>query len=245
MKKKVLVIAKSLLWCLVILLFPVISGTLSVILSLDTVTALFLQGAFMVLALIPPALLVLKGKWDRSVCGFTRIDPEGFKRALYFAPLLVIFIPPAMKGFYAGSAGYVLGSLFLYLFVGIAEEVYFRGVIPRYLKEAFSTKGLVLLSAVIFAIGHIAAALAGSTAFETALTVLNAFIFGWLAMEMTILSSSIIPAILVHFFFDFETKITVMKGSELLTAEVVRGILMFILAGWLAAVIYKGRAELQ
>lgn len=93
------------------------------------------------------------------------------------------------------------------------------------------------MSSVIFAIGHIAAALAGSTAFEVALTVLNAFIFGWLAIEMTILSSSIIPAILVHFFFDFETKITVMNGSELLTAEIVRGILMFILAGWLAAVI--------
>lgn len=245
MKQKVLVIAKSLLWCLVILLFPVISGTLSVILSLDTVTSLFLQGAFMILALLPPAFFVLKGKWDWSACEFTGIDLEGCKRALYFLPLLVIFIPPAMKGFYVKSAGYVLGSLFLYLFVGIAEEVYFRGIIPRYLKEVFSTRGLVLLSAVIFAVGHIAAALAGSTAFEIALTVLNAFIFGWLAMEMTILSSSIIPATLVHFLFDFETKITVMNGSELLDAEVVRGILMFILAGWLATVIYKERAEFQ
>lgn len=245
MKQKVLVIAKSLLWCLVILLFPVISGALSVILSLDTVTALFLQGVFMILALLPPAFFVLKGKWDWSACGFTRIDFEGCQRVLYFLPLLVIFIPPVMKGFYAKSAGYVLGSLFLYLFVGIAEEVYFRGIIPRYLKEAFSTREIVPLSAVIFAVGHIAAALAGSTAFEIALTVLNAFIFGWLAMEMTILSSSIIPAILVHFFFDFETKITVMSGRALLTAEVVRGILMFILAGWLAAVICKGRAEFQ
>lgn len=227
------------LWCLVILLFPVISGALSVILSLDTVAALFLQGAFMIMALIPPAAFILKGKRDWKEYGFAQIDLEGCRRALYFAPVLVIFIPPAMKGFYAGSAAYVLGSLFLYLFVGIAEEVYFRGIIPRYLKEEFSTRGVVLLSAAIFAAGHIAAALAGSTAFEVVLTVLNAFIFGWLAIEMTILSSSIAPAVLVHFFFDFETKITVMNGRELLTAELVRGILMFVLAGWLAAVIHK------
>lgn len=141
MKPKALVLAKSLLWCVVILLFPIISGALSVILSLDTVAALFLQGAFMILALIPPAVFAFKGKRGRSACGFARIDREGCKRALYFLPFLVIFIPPAMKGFYVKSAGYVLGSLLLYLFVGIAEEVYFRGVIPRYLKEAFSTRG--------------------------------------------------------------------------------------------------------
>ena len=64
MKDKVLAICKSLLWCLVVLLFPITSGTLSVMLALDTVTALFLQGTFMVLALIPPAIFVFIGKWQ-------------------------------------------------------------------------------------------------------------------------------------------------------------------------------------
>lgn len=38
MKYKVLAICKSLLWCFVVLLFPIASGTISVILALDTVT---------------------------------------------------------------------------------------------------------------------------------------------------------------------------------------------------------------
>ena len=135
----------------------------------------------------------------------------------------------------------MLGSLFLYLFVGISEEVYFRGIIPRYLKEEFSTAGIVLWSTLIFGIGHIATVLAGGNAFEIALTVLNAFIFGWLAMEMTIISSNIIPVIAVHFLFDFETKIVVMNGKELLIAEIVQGIMMFIIASWFAVVIYKQR----
>ena len=241
MKYKVLAICKSLLWCFVVLLFPIASGTISEILALDTVTTLFLQGTFMALSIIPPAIFVFSGKWQLREVGFASFDFKGCKKVLYFIPLLVIFVPVAIKGFYVKSIGYVLGSLFLYLFVGISEEVYFRGIIPRYLKEEFSTAGIVLWSTLIFGIGHIATVLAGGNAFEIALTVLNAFIFGWLAMEMTIISSNIIPVIAVHFLFDFETKIVVMNGKELLIAEIVQGIMMFIIASWFAVVIYKQR----
>ena len=241
MKHKVLAICKSLLWCFLVLLFPIASGTISVILALDTVTTLFLQGTFMALALIPPAIFVFSGKWQLREVGFASFDFKGCKKVLYFIPLLVIFVPVAIKGFYVKSIGYVLGSLFLYLFVGISEEVYFRGIIPRYLKEEFSTKGIVLWSTLIFGIGHVATAFTGSNVFDIALTVLNAFLFGWLAMEMTIISSNIIPAILVHFLFDFETKIVVMNGTDVRIAEVIRGAMMFIMASWFAVVIYKQR----
>lgn len=239
MKNKILVIFKSILWCLVILLFPIISGALSVIFSLDTVITLFLQGTFMVMALIPPAIFVFSGKWHWSEIGFKKMNVSSCKRGFYFIPLLVIFIPVAVKGFYVKSIGYVFGSLFLYLFVGISEEIYFRGIIPRYLKEEFSTKGILIVSTFIFAIGHIATAFTANNVFEIALTVLNALIFGWLAMEITIVSSNIIPAILLHFLFDFETKIAVMNGRELLIAESVRGTLMFIIVCWFSSVIYK------
>ncbi len=217
MKNKTLVICKSILWCLLMLLFPVLSGTISVIFSLDTVTTLFLQGVFMAMALILSAVFVLNGKWRWREIGFARTNIRNCKRVFYFIPLLVIFIPVAVKGFYIKSIGYVLGSLFLYLFVGIAEEVYFRGIIPRYLKEEFSTPGLMIVST---------------------------FIFGWLAIEMTILVSNIIPAILLHFLFGFETKIVVLSGGELLIAESARGALMFIIAGCFAFVIYKQKETL-
>lgn len=239
MRSKALVIGKSLLWCLVILLFPVASGTLSVILSLTAVETLFLQGSFMLLALIPPAVFTFKNQWQWSGIGFARFDFERCKRALYFLPLLLIFVPAALKGFYAESVGYVLGNLFLYLLVGVSEEIYFRGVIPNILKKEFSTGAVVLLSVVIFGIGHIAAAFSGISGLEIALTVLNAFIFGWLAMEMTLISGNIIPAALVHFLFDFETKVVAMDGESLLAAEGVQGALMFAAAGWLTIISYK------
>ena len=60
-----------------------------------------------------------------------------------------------------------------------------------------------------------------------------------MAMEMTLLAANILPAILIHFLFDFETKLVVMSGRDLLIAESVRGALMFIFAVWLAAVIHR------
>ena len=243
MKHKVLAICKSFLWCFVILIFPIVSGAVSVIFSLDTDTTLFVQGTFMTMAFIVPAILVFIGKWQWRDIGFAPFDYKECKRAFYFIPLLVLFIPAAIKGFYVKSIGYITGNLFLYLFVGLSEEVYFRGIIPRYLKKEFSIKGIILWSAFIFGIGHAATAFTGSNGCETALTVLNAFIFGWLAIEMTIISSNIIPAVLLHFLFDFETKIVVMDGNELLTAEIIRGIIMFIIAIWFAGVIDKIKNE--
>lgn len=123
----------------------------------------------------------------------------------------------------------------------LSEEVYFRGIIPRCLKEEFSAGAVVLLSVLIFGVGYIAAAFSGINGLEIALTVLNAFIFSWLAMEMTFISGNIIPAVLVHFLFDFETKIAAMDAESLLAAEGVGGALMFAAAGWLTVTAYRRR----
>ena len=221
------------------LMFPILSGALSVIFSLDIAATLVLQGIFMATALILPAIFVLRGKWKWKEIGFAQFNIRNCKKVFYFLPLLVILFPVAIKGFYIKSISYVLGNLFLYLFVGIAEEVYFRGIIPRYLKEEFSMSGLIMVSTFIFGIGHITTAFTGSNMFEIVLTVLNAFIFGWLAMEIAILASNILPAIVLHFLFDFETKVVVLSSGELLVAECVRGVLMFIIAVCFAIVIHK------
>lgn len=94
-----------------------------------------------------------------------------------------------------------------------------------------------MLSAVIFGIGHIATAFTANNGWEVCLTILNAFLFGWLAIEIELISKNIMPVILLHFLFDFETKIVVMNGTALLFAECVRGVLVFVAAVWLATII--------
>lgn len=238
-KKRAAVLCRSVLWGICILLFPVFSGVLSALLALKTVETLFVQGIFMLLSLVIPLILVTAKKWRWSEIGFAKFDGNGCRKALYFLPLSAVLIPVAVRGFYAQSAAYVLGNLFLYLSVGIAEEVYFRGIIPKYLNRAFSNKGVIILSAVIFGVGHVASAFTAGSGSEVFLTVLNAFVFGWLAIEMALLCKNITPGILLHFMFDFETKIVVMSGNELLAAECIRGAVMVIAAVWLGIVLAK------
>lgn len=238
-KEKISALCKSFLWCICILLFPILSGTLSAVLSLGTIETLFLQGVFMLLSLAIPLIFILSKKWSRHEIGFAQIDRIGCKKALYFLPLLVIFIPVTVKGFYIKSAAYALGNLFLYLSVGVSEEVYFRGVIPKYLSREFSLWGVIVLSAVIFGVGHVASAFTADSGFEIFLNVLNAFFFGWLAIEMSVICKSIVPGIVLHALFDFETKIVAMTGQGLLIAECVRGVIMVAAAVWLGLILKK------
>lgn len=106
-------------------------------LSLETIDTLFLQGTFMLLFLIVPLIFILAKKWRWDEIGFAKIDINGCKKVKYFLPIFTIFLPVIVKGFYITSSAYVLGNLFLYLTVGIAEEVYFIGIIPQYLSKAF------------------------------------------------------------------------------------------------------------
>lgn len=236
-------LCKSLLWGICILLFPVLSGTCSAVLSLETVETLILQGVFMLLSLTVPWVFVFAKKWSWSEIGFSKIDGGGCKRAAYFLPLLAVLVPVAVKGFSLKSAGYVWGNLFLYCMVGIAEEVYFRGIIPKYLGRVFSRKGVMVLSTLIFGIGHIASAFTAGSGLEIFLSVLNACIFGWLAIEMAVICKNIVPGILLHALFDFETKIVVMQGQALLIAECARGAVMVLAAIWLGTVLVRSKAS--
>lgn len=242
-KGKLVALFKSFLWSVCILVFPIISGALSVILSLGLIETLFLQGSFMLISLVIPLIFIVSGKWKLSEIGFDKYDIECSKRAYHFIPLIAILIPVAVQGFYFKSAAYVFGNLMLYSSVGIAEEVYFRGIIPKCLNKAFTLKGVILFSTAFFGIGHIATALTMNNGFEVFLTVLNAFIFGWLAMEVAVISKNIVPVILLHSMFDFETKIVVISGNDLFTAECIRGVIMVVIAVWLAIVASENSQE--
>ena len=236
-QKKITALCKASLTTICILFFPIISGTLSVIMAMDTTETLLLQGISMYASLLIPLWFIVRKKWKWSDIGFKKYHIERSKKVYHFLPFIVIFIPVAIYGFYAPSVLYICANLFLYLAVGIAEEIYFRGMIPMFLRKAFSMKAVILLSTFLFGIGHIASAFITNNGWEVFLNVCNALLFGWLTMEMAIISENIIPTIILHVLFDFETKIVATNETLLLPAECVRGAIMFVAAIWLAKMI--------
>ncbi len=232
----------SLLWGLLIILFPVVSAVIAAVLGLDSIQTLFLQGGFMLLGLLPPCIMLISGRWSAKELSLAKPQREGCRSVLYFLPFLLLLVPASVRGFDVKSAEYLLGNLFMYTAVGVAEELYFRGIVPRFLSKAFSQKAVVVLSTLIFGIGHVATAFAASSALEVALTVVNALLFGLVTIALSRIVKSIIPGMALHFLFNFETKITVIAGNELLYAELVRGTVLFALGVWLCVLLKRQSA---
>ena len=170
--------------------------------------------------------------------GLHKVTKDGAKNVLYFLPLLLLYIPCAVKGFYVESAEYFFAIFFLYLFVGIAEELYFRGIIPHVLGKAFESKWVIAISSLIFGLGHSVTVLTDGDIVMMILTVINALFFGFMAIEMYMLCGSVIPGMIVHFLFDFETKFILMSGNDLFIAEIVRAALMALIAICFAALLH-------
>ena len=131
------------------------------------------------------------------------------------------------------SIGYILATLLFTLSVGIAEELYFRGVILRLLGRNFSALPAVFISALIFGIAHASGAFVASSPLMVWLTILNALLFGWLAAEIALITKNIIPLMIFHCLFDFFTYQMLATGGAMITVYAVRGTLMTIVAVYL------------
>lgn len=239
MNNRLKAVLLSILWCVIILLFPVSSGVIVTICGLERIAAIILQGSFMLLSLAVPAVFLLLKKWSFKDIGFGKMYKEGLRNVLYFIPTILIFVPCTIKGFEVESVEYFFAVFYLYLFVGIAEETYFRGIIPCYLGKAFETKYVIIISSLIFGLGHSVTVLTDGDILMMVLVMANALIFGFMAVEMYFLCGSIIPGMIVHFLFDFETKFILMNGNDLLIAEIIRGAIMALIVVWFAISLHK------
>ena len=131
------------------------------------------------------------------------------------------------------NIGYILATFLFTLSVGIAEELYFRGIILRLLSNHFSDLPVILISVLIFGIGHASGAFVESSPVMVLLSIFNAFLFGWIAAETALITKNIIPLMIFHCFFDFFTYQMLATGKVMIIIYGVRGTLMTIVAVYL------------
>jgi uncharacterized protein len=206
-------ILKSIMWTLVILIFPVGSAVISVVLKLNDNQIMFVQGCFMYSSLIIPMVYMYKYKIGFKEIGLIKIKGGSSKRVLFFLPAVIAKIPFLLVGVNLNSIKYIIAPLFFTLAIGISEEIYFRGIILKLLEEKYHIKKAIIISALVFGVGHIASLLApGSSLIVVLLQILNALVFGLIAAEVVIITKSLIPIIIWHAAFDFVNHITLAKG---------------------------------
>lgn len=224
--------AKSVLYstgiAIVLIIFPVLSGgligTMATLTGKDyQASGAFIQAFFMVLPIIIMGIYLRKHKISLDSID---INFELSKSYLWFLPCLFIYFPLLFLPLCWKGTAYFVGNLLLYIVVGIVEELYFRGVIPNILERQFHKYGVILIATLIFGLGHSSVAFSGSDYKVVLLSILNALIFGWLAMELKYLTHNITILMLIHFLFNFQSKFVILASTELFYSEMMRGVIM-------------------
>lgn len=223
----------SILWTVIIIAFPVASGVIITVRNVDAIAARFIQAAFMYSSIAIPFLYCKIKKIMPKEILLTGINKSGIKKCLFFIPLIAVLAPMLAYGINLSGTAYVLATLLFTLGVGISEEIYFRGIILRLLHSNFKVLPTIFLSASIFGIGHASGAFVEKSPIMVLLSVFNAFLFGWVAVEIALIVKNIVPLMIFHCLFDFLTYQMLAAGDARIVIYAIRGMLMVIIAIYL------------
>ena len=223
----------SILWAVIVIAFAVVSGVIVVVSKADATASRLIQAAFMYASIAIPFVYCKVRKIALKDILLTGIDREGVKTSLFYLPLVAVLLPMIVSGVDLSDTGYVLATLLFTLGVGIAEELYFRGIILRLLGKSFGPLPVVFISMLIFGTGHASGAFVESSLVLVLLSIVNAFLFGWIAAETALITKNIVPLMLFHCLFDFFTYQMVATGDAMIMVYAVRGTLMTLVAVYL------------
>lgn len=233
----------SIVWTIVILIFPVVSGVIAVVFKMNQIETFLIQGCFMLLSLTIPAVYIYIRRVHIKEIGLRKMKSGNIRKTQLLMLLILCELPLILTGVNFKSYTYVSTLAFFTLMVGISEELYFRGIILKLLKDNFPVKQAVAISALIFGIGHIANALSGASTIYVFLQIINAIVFGILATEIVVISKSLIPIIIWHFAFDFINHITLATGITEIFVIGLQEIIMIIYACYLYSKISLGNKD--
>jgi membrane protease YdiL (CAAX protease family) len=229
---KLRAVLSSLIFSIVLMIFPVASGVIVVMNDMDAIQSYWLQGVSMMLSISVPAIYMWITNMKPAQIGFIGIEKGSIKTVLYFLPVIA-----AKMGFLFYGINHdihtIMALAFFTIAIGLSEEFYFRGIVLRKLRICFTIKQTVILSSVFFAAVHASQAFSGAAIFMVALTVINALLFGIVASEIVVLTKSIISVIIWHMLYDFINWIALIQGTIEIVLIIIQSVIMIAYAIYL------------
>lgn len=121
------------------------------------------------------------------------------------------------------------------LFVGISEELMFRGIILQSLLKTQTTQRAVMISALAFASLHSINIIAHHSWIVMLGQLATTFVFGLFAAAVTIRLNNLLPMIIFHWLWDFQTLTAVVLPVHVpawvaaaIGIELVLGIILWV-----------------
>lgn len=182
---------------LVIVITYFLAGALTIQLKLSSgVTALMADGVLTLIAIV----LLTRYQWWRDIG--LRLPSHPRSLWLFALPCLPIIVNIAFFGL--GNPG--MGGLLLFLgaalFVGFAEETFFRGMILRALLRRGAWQA-VIISSLVFGIMHLLDVAGGADLVATLLDVVYAVSIGLMYAALALRTQTILPLIVTHGLTNF------------------------------------------
>ncbi|PRY69086.1 CAAX prenyl protease-like protein [Glaciihabitans tibetensis] len=189
--------------------------------------------------------------WLRPL--FSRQPVAGRWWMWIFVVLLVIPIVLRFAGIDYDSygTGVVVTMLFTGLFIGFTEELLYRGIVVKILRNAGHRElSVAALSSLFFALSHSINIFAGQPAITVALTVVFTFGFGMMMYLVMRATGNIVWAMLIHAITD-PTTILASGALDASTGAAHSPILdlatpfniIFVIAGVIVLFFIRGKAE--
>ena len=222
-------VLSSLVFSIVLMIFPVASGVIVVMNDMDAIQGYWLQGVFMMLSISVPAIFMWITNVKPVQIGFVRAQKSSAEAVLYFLPAIAAKIGFLFCGINR-DIHTIVALAFFAVAIGLSEELYFRGIILSKLRTCFTIKQTVILSSVFFAAVHASQAFSGAGIFMVALTMINALLFGIIASEIVMLTKSIVPVIIWHTSYDFINWIALAQGTIEIVLIAIQSVIMITYA---------------
>ena len=225
-------VLSSLVFAIVLMMFPVASGVIVVMNDMDAIQGYWLQGVFMMLSISVPAIFMWITNMKPVQIGFVRVEKGSAEAVLYCLPAIAAKIGFLFCGMNR-DIHTIVALAFLAIAIGLSEELYFRGIILSKLRTCFTIKQTVILSSVFFAAVHASQAFSGAGIFMVALTMINALLFGIVASEIVMLTKSIVAVIIWHTSYDFINWIALAQGTTEIVLVIIQSAIMITYAIYL------------
>lgn len=193
----------AVLYMLLAMIFPVISGFLSGVFSLKELPMFWNMAIFFAIAIAVGVWIIKNRGFSKEELGIRAPALTELKNLLWFAPLILIEVPMIINGLREDIRfSLVLALLVFTISVAIAEELYFRGIILSILRRKGTSFG-IMLSAILFGVAHLGNLLGGKSLSITGSQVFFALLFGLVAAEIVVRTKSLLFPVIWHIAHNF------------------------------------------
>ncbi len=198
------------------------------ILGFGTEKQLMVMTIFLVISVLIGILIIKIAKVPFADCGFRPSAQNTSRNVWYYIPLIIIEVFPLLVCGLSSEITvqqYLLLLLFV-IAVGFNEEIFFRGIVYRFLLVK-GRKTAIIASSIIFGVLHLANAFNGKNVFYLVLQMMFAFLVGIVLAEIFSITKSLWVLIIWHATHDYIASIG-NEGFDL-KAMIVLALQVFIL----------------